>query len=261
MPIGAVDESGVIRRFGWVREHPDPRDKFYAEYFPEEAEGKLPIRANNSQFRSHIEDQKNAGSCTGHAVTSVTEAHYNKAGLPFVELSRLFPYWGARSLEGTTQWDAGAYIRDVCKFIFTFGLCNEALWPYGDSLKQIQKKPSKAAFQNATLRKGFPYYSIIGLQQLKTNIAAGYDAIIGITVYESFMTNAVANTGNVPMPNLKTERPLGGHAIMVDGYDDVLGGLICVNSWGTGWGRSGEFTLPYGFITNPDLSDDFWVCR
>lgn len=261
MPIGAIDESGAVRRFGWVREHPDPLDRFYLDYFPEELEAKLPTRASNAQWRTHIEDQGNASACVGHATTSMTEARYNKAGLPFVDLSRLFTYWGARSLEGATQFDSGCYIRDACKWISSNGLCNEALWPYSDKLKQVQRKPSQAAFQNATLRKGFPYYSIKGLQQLKANIAAGYDAVIGITVYESFMTNAVANTGNVPMPNLKTERPLGGHAIMVDGYDDALGGLICVNSWGTGWGRSGEFTLPYGFITNPDLSDDFWSAR
>lgn len=261
MPIGAIDESGETRRFGWVREHPDGKDRLYAEYFPDELEARVPTRASNAQFRSHIEDQKNAGSCVGHATTSMTEAHYNKAGLPFVDLSRLFPYWGARSLEGATQYDVGCYIRDACKFIFTTGLCNEALWPYSDSLKRIQKKPSKAAFQNASLRKGFPYYSLHGLQQLKACLASGYNAVIGIVVYESFMTNAVAKTGNVPMPNFRTERPLGGHAIMVDGYDDTLDALICVNSWGTGWGRKGEFTLPYGFITNPDLSDDFWSAR
>lgn len=261
MPQVVFDEDGNARRMGWLPQPMDFRDRAYADFFPEELEAPLPERASNAQWRSHVEDQGNLGSCVAHAVTSMTEAHLNKAGLPFVDLSRLFVYWGARDIEGTANADTGCYIRDACKFVTQVGLCNEALWPYSDKGSLYTKKPSKAAYQNATLRKGFPYYSLNGLRQLKANIAAGYDFVMGIAVYESMMTSAVARTGNVPVPKLKSERCLGFHALKFDGFDDALNGVIGINSWSVKWGRKGEFTLPYEFILNSDLSADFHTAR
>jgi C1A family cysteine protease len=33
------------------------------------------------------------------------------------------------------------------------------------------------------------------------------------------------------------------------------------NSWGTNWGQKGYFYLPYSYVTNPDLSFDFWCIK
>ena len=34
-----------------------------------------------------------------------------------------------------------------------------------------------------------------------------------------------------------------------------------MNSWGTGWGDKGFFTMPYAYLTDEDLSADFWTIR
>jgi C1A family cysteine protease len=33
------------------------------------------------------------------------------------------------------------------------------------------------------------------------------------------------------------------------------------NSWGPGWGMAGYFTLPYAYLTDANLADDFWTVR
>ena len=48
---------------------------------------------------------------------------------------------------------------------------------------------------------------------------------------------------------------------MLVGYNDATSRFLSQNSWGTGWGMAGYFTIPYDYLTNPNLSSDFWVVR
>jgi C1A family cysteine protease len=54
---------------------------------------------------------------------------------------------------------------------------------------------------------------------------------------------------------------LGGHAVLAVGYDDAKHVFIVRNSWGTGWGMKGYFTMPYGYLLDSNLADDFWTVR
>jgi C1A family cysteine protease len=68
----------------------------------------------------------------------------------------------------------------------------------------------------------------------------------------------VANSGILNLP-AKKEKVVGGHAVMAVGYDDAAKRFIVRNSWGTRWGQNGYFTMPYGYLLNEGLSDDFWT--
>ena len=52
---------------------------------------------------------------------------------------------------------------------------------------------------------------------------------------------------------------LGGHAVMVCGYDDTAQHWIVRNSWGSHWGDNGYFYLPYPYLTNNQYASDLWV--
>jgi len=45
------------------------------------------------------------------------------------------------------------------------------------------------------------------------------------------------------------------------GYDDPTQRFIVMNSWSTSWGMQGFFTMPYSYLTDTNLSDDFWTVR
>jgi C1A family cysteine protease len=52
---------------------------------------------------------------------------------------------------------------------------------------------------------------------------------------------------------------LGGHALLVVGYDDATQCFTVRNSWGDSWGDKGYCYIPYKYLTNSNLSSDFWV--
>jgi C1A family cysteine protease len=58
-----------------------------------------------------------------------------------------------------------------------------------------------------------------------------------------------------------SESQIGGHAVMAVGYDDSARRLLVRNSWGKNWGMKGYFNMPYEYITDRNLSDDFWTIR
>jgi C1A family cysteine protease len=60
------------------------------------------------------------------------------------------------------------------------------------------------------------------------------------------------------MPGLH-EAVLGGHAVLCVGYDDATQRFIVRNSWGSNWGQAGYFTIPYAYLLNENLADDFWT--
>jgi C1A family cysteine protease len=57
------------------------------------------------------------------------------------------------------------------------------------------------------------------------------------------------------------EKVVGGHAVVAVGYDDQNQWFIVRNSWGDSWGMKGYFTMPYQYLLETNLSDDFWTIR
>jgi hypothetical protein len=100
--------------------------------------------------------------------------------------------------------------------------------------------------------------SITTLQALRGAVAQGLPVACGIEVYESFYSQAVAQTGIAPLPDVSRETRVGGHAVLCVGYDDERQVLLMRNSWGAEWGDAGYFTLPYAYVSR-GLVKDGWT--
>lgn len=180
---------------------------------------------------------------------------------PFVP-SRLFIYYNERVMENTVNEDAGAMIRDGIKSVAKQGVCSEKRWPYDPSPfppnPHLTKKPTAPCYTEALKHTAVQYQRISrSLSQMKGCLAAGYPFVLGFTVYESFESSAVARTGKMPMPSPR-ESVIGGHAVLAVGYNDRQNYFRVRNSWGSQWGMKGYFTMPYAYLLDENLSDDFW---
>jgi C1A family cysteine protease len=173
--------------------------------------------------------------------------------------SRLFVYYNERVIEGTVSSDSGAQIRDGVKSVNQQGAPPETDWPY--DITKFADKPPKQAYDDAAKHEAILYQRLTQtLPQLQGCLAAGYPFVFGFVVYQSFESQEVAQTGQAPMPTAG-EQQLGGHAVLAVGYDDSQQRFIVRNSWGTGWGMGGYFTLPYPYLLQGTLSSDFWTIR
>jgi C1A family cysteine protease len=199
------------------------------------------------------------GSCTANAIGGAIEFDQIKQKLKASTPSRLFIYYNERAIEGTIDTDSGAQIRDGIKSVASQGACPEPMWPYVE--QSYANRPPAPCYKYAKLHPAVQYARVTqSVGQLKACVAAGYPFVFGFTVYESFESDAVAKSGIVPMP-ATTEMLLGGHAVMAVGYDDAAQRFLVRNSWGTSWGMGGYFTIPYVYLTDGNLADDFWVIR
>jgi C1A family cysteine protease len=171
--------------------------------------------------------------------------------------SRLFIYYNERAIEGTVGSDSGAMIRDGIKSVAKLGVCDEPTWPY--DITRFTDQPPKQAYRDASKHQATVYRRVLGaVHQMQGRLASGYPFVFGFSVYESFMSEQVAKTGEVPLPT-RGEQLIGGHAVVAVGYDDSIQRFIVRNSWGSKWGMKGYFTMPYAYLTDPQLASDFWA--
>jgi C1A family cysteine protease len=242
--------------YGWLPDLPDHRDLLYAAIAPKVV--RLPQKIDLQKQCSPVENQGQLGSCTANALVGALEFLEKKDGARFVELSRLFVYYNERVIEGTVDQDSGAFIRDGIKSLVKQGVCPEPEWPY--KISRFRRKPNRTCYRTAKKHRILSYHRINMVDEMRSCLAEGYPFVFGFTVYESFESDAVAKSGVLNMPTAK-EKVVGGHAVMAVGYNDGKERFLVRNSWGPDWGKSGYFTMPYAYLGNRSLSDDFWTVR
>lgn len=249
-----------VKHYGWKPSLPDHRD-IKLHIAPYRLKQTFPKVFSLRPKMPNVYQQAALGSCTAQAVGGAF--HYremNDANLQrLIVPSRLFIYYNTRAFSGEQAVDSGASIRDAVKSVATYGAPAEPVWPY--VIKRFAVKPPKAAYQQAIKYKAVKYARVDQtLESIKACVVNGDPIVFGSSVFESFESDQVAHNGLVPMPG-PHEACVGGHAELIVGFDDNRGCFEVRNSWGPKWGDRGYCWFPYGYLTNPNLADDFWTIQ
>jgi C1A family cysteine protease len=199
-------------------------------------------------------DQGRIGSCSANAIAGAI--HYNIGRLEATP-SRLYIYYNERLAANEVSIDSGSSLMTGLLATKLNGWVPETVWTY-EPADHLFAKPSKELYDLSASYKVDGYSELENLEDIKSAIVNGDPVIIGMEVFESMESAAVAKSGILPMP-ASGEHSMGGHAVLVTGYDDIQGVATVRNSWGTAWGRDGYFLMPYDYLSNPEYVWEYWI--
>jgi C1A family cysteine protease len=208
-----------------------------------------------------VYDQGELGSCTANAgvlYRRYLSQKFSKYSAPDQDLSRLFLYYQERVLEGDPQSDDGAQIRDVFRVLTKTGVCSESDAPYiAADFASAAWNDAAEKLAAATQYRIGAYHRVPDVETARSVLASSYPVALGFIVYGSF--EEIGGDGVMRMPALH-EKVIGGHAVVIRGYDDSQSEFLVQNSWGLQWGDRGCFRMPYAFLQETQLSQpDMWI--
>lgn len=200
-----------------------------------------------------IWDQGQTSSCVGQAWAGLLSTMTGRAFSPAAvyALARLVD----RSSFAEPLRDEGSMPMQAARAIDEWGVALAEKWPFLAS--RINAEPALAeleaceAFHTFKPRRIYSY----GLDRsldVRRALSMGFPVVFGIDVDEAFERH----TGGVIQ---RTLGGLGGHYLMATGYD-ARNGVVFFgrNSWGTGWGESGEFRFSEELL---DQADDLFIAE
>ena len=205
-------------------------DKIIAtKYQMEDSSGKMisidgivtPLKIDNRQQCSMPDDQGSTPHCAGYSICNIIEAMIWKKTGKLIQLNADQVYARAKQLDKDINSD-GTYLECAIKAAIELG-------GFGEQSKNIKigfiynRRNAETLMQ---IKRFIHRYSFIH---------AGFAIDDGW--YNATNSNYVIKKGNTQ---------LGGHAVLLCGYDDV--GVYIQNSWGRSWGSNSFAILPWNLV-------------
>jgi hypothetical protein len=196
---------------------------------------------------SPVKHQRKCGSCVAFSAAGVVEAHYNIKSRVFnydLDLSEqhLFTCGGGSCKSGWFPTTGLHYMK-------LNGTSDESCAPYKIGNNREDLACSTACPDvNSRLFKIKDYLPVGGswsgstIQDIKEWLLDG-PVTASMEVYEDFMLYKSGVYTRV------TGKLLGGHSVVVVGYDEEEEFFIVKNSWGEDWGENGYFRISYNADT------------
>lgn len=213
------------------------------------------------EFNSDRQDQYSWGACVGNGWAKACEIMFRQKALA-LEISRMFIYYNARKRVYDPVTDSGCNIQIAVAEMTNQGVALETLAPYAN----VNDRPPQPAYDEA-LSRMVNRYEMVGLtswswatntwtvrdlvRDVKVAINCGMPVVFGTSLTSNFygVTGSLSTHKSQYNPLVfvtpNTPGYIGGHCMVIVGYDDVNGWFLVENSWGNGWGDNGLIAISY----------------
>ncbi|MEZ4391976.1 MAG: C1 family peptidase [Polyangiales bacterium] len=189
-----------------------------------------------------VYDQHAVGSCTAQALAAGIEALLPRAGYAAERPDRAALYLRERQLIGTANEDSGAIIADGVA-VLGVGWEREEAEPPGTWGERWTRPPRPLADHAPRLVSTEPLD--FDVATIATELDAGHPVVVGLQVTEDWMS---FDGDTLPEPSGPV---VGGHAVLLVGYDLARRCWRVRNSWGTSWRDGGYAWLPFAWTRAP----------
>lgn len=209
--------------FGALAPLKDMRD-----YLVKTAQNAFP-QSYQISYLPEVKDQGAVSSCVPHALAAILEILEYQESKKEIKLSTDFIY-------GIQEKDTpGMRLRDACKIAKTYGDCLRETLPSNTEHPETPK-PNEAQIEEAKT------YKVKSYAQCKSESAIKY-AIMNyspILASVNWYDNKIDENNVIHMNEAIS---YGRHAIVIYGWN--AHGWLCRNSWGTAFGKEGNFIYPF----------------
>jgi hypothetical protein len=142
--------------------------------------------------------------------------------------------------------DGGSHFVDALNILSSQGAATMEDCPYNEM--DCFTRPTSTQVSAASKYK-INYWrrvNIADVTEIKAQLNAGYPVMIGARIDQGMRDNG-RNRTSTYVWNHSQGTVLGGHAMVIVGYDDEMAAFKVMNSWGTEWGNSGYFWISYAY--------------
>lgn len=199
---------------------------------------------NGKKYVTPVRNQSGCGSCWAFATTGAAESKLLME-LNSPNTDRNLSEQILVSCSGAGNCELGGYTSGASEYLRTVGVPLESCFPYSATDEDCGGACAnwKAYTYNI---EGWHWvtYSSATVDALKSALFTYGPLVTTMDVYADFYSYTSGIYSYV------SGGRVGGHAILLVGYDDANQCFIAKNSWGTGWGENGYFRVAYSQLSN-----------